>query len=510
MRIRPHVQKIGDLSSAAGRRVTGGLASFWRIVTLSLGDDRVAPKSGLAASLYAGGASIAYGSRLFSKIKIKGLQLLPASDAGFTQPETLASALVLARSKMKGKQRLVILGIPKAWVVMTRVELPATVKENLFDVVSYELDRLTPLSSEEALYDYRLLKEEDGKVTLMLAAAKADMVNPYLQALREQGMSVSAVTVNLSADGTLASYIAGAESAVFAEVDGNRYEGALLASGFPIDTFAGRFNGETSESRAERVLSQAKAVIDRAGLPSEPQFVLLLNDSSYEAPFKSLAPRARLVVLHKGMEGLSLPAEQNVISYPSIGALLESLWPRAQGLNLLGRGYHPKTRPAIGLTLLLLVALAALGALYVLAPLSIEGKRVEEIDRQIALRKDEARKVEVLRNEVEGLENEAKTIAQFKKGKPLSINLIKEITTTLPPSVWLSRLRIGDTSIDMEGYAPSASELLSKLEASPYLKKVEFASPTFRDARMNADRFIIRMEIEGITAKEKGKGEVQQ
>lgn len=510
MEIRSQVQKIGDLSGAAARRATQGLASSWRLLTLSLGDDRVAPKSGLSVSLDAGGASIAYGTRLFSKIRIKDLQSLPAADKEFPQPEKLAAALVLARSKMKGRQASVVLGIPKNWVVMTRVELPATVKENLIDVVSYELDRLTPFSPDEALYDFRLLKEEDGKLTLMLAAAKADLVNPYLQALREQGMNVSAVTVNLSAAGTLATFLAGAESTLFAEVDGNRYEGALLASGSLVDTFSGRFDGETSESRAERALDQARSVIDRAGLTSEPQLVLLLKDSGYEAPFKGLAPRATVVTFRKGMEKLSLPPEQKEISYTSIGALLESLWPRAQGLNLLSRGHHPKTRPAVGLTLLLLFALAALGVLYVLAPLSIEEKRVQEIDRQIALRKDEAKKVEVLRNEVEGLENEVRTIAQFKKGKPLSINLTKEITTVLPSGVWLSRLRIGETSIDMEGYAPSASELLSKLEASPFLKKVEFASPTFRDARMNADRFVIRMEIEGVTAKEKGKGEVQQ
>ena len=510
MRITPQIQKIGELSRVAAKRVTGGLGVFWRLLSLSLGDDRVSPKSSLSVALDTGGASIAYGTRLFSKIKVKNFQTFPITDTGHSQPEALAAAVLVALTRMKVAQRSVILGVPKAWVVMKRVELPSTVKENLPDVVSYELDRLTPFSSDEALYDFQLLKEENDKLTLMLAAAKADMINPYLQALRAQGVSISAVTVNLSCLGTLANYLAGTDSAVFAEVERNQYEGVLLASGSPVEIFFGRLNGEGPESRAEYVLGQAKKSIERTGLPSEPAFVFLLKESGDEAPFRSLAPRATVVVGRKGTERLSLPAEQSPMSYPSIGALLESLWPQARGFNLLSRGRHSKTRPAIGLTLFLLLALAALGILYVLAPLSIEGKRVEEIDRQIALRKDEARKVESLRNEVELLENEVKTIAQFKKGRPLSINLIKEITTLLPTGVWLSRLRIGDTSIDMEGYAPSASELLSKLEASPYLRKVEFASPTFRDARMNSDRFIIRMEIEGVTAKEKGKGETQQ
>jgi hypothetical protein len=38
-----------------------------------------------------------------------------------------------------------------------------------------------------------------------------------------------------------------------------------------------------------------------------------------------------------------------------------------------------------------------------------------------------------------------------------------------------------------------------------HFRKAEFASPTFRDARMNADRFNIKMEIEGIEKEEMEK-----
>jgi hypothetical protein len=40
--------------------------------------------------------------------------------------------------------------------------------------------------------------------------------------------------------------------------------------------------------------------------------------------------------------------------------------------------------------------------------------------------------------------------------------------------------------------------LVPKLEASPFFKKVEFASPTYRDPKLNQDRFQIKMEIEGL------------
>jgi Tfp pilus assembly protein PilN len=76
------------------------------------------------------------------------------------------------------------------------------------------------------------------------------------------------------------------------------------------------------------------------------------------------------------------------------------------------------------------------------------------------------------------------------------MDILKEVTHVLPRNAWLTRARITAKSVDLEGYAGSAADILPKLEASPFLAKVEFASPTFRDARQNADRFVIKMEIE--------------
>jgi len=63
-------------------------------------------------------------------------------------------------------------------------------------------------------------------------------------------------------------------------------------------------------------------------------------------------------------------------------------------------------------------------------------------------------------------------------------------------------VRITQTTVELEGYASSATGLLPKLEASQYFKKAEFASPTFRDTRMNADRFNIKTELKGVKKDE--------
>jgi general secretion pathway protein L len=110
--------------------------------------------------------------------------------------------------------------------------------------------------------------------------------------------------------------------------------------------------------------------------------------------------------------------------------------------------------------------------------------------------RQEFKKVEELKKEVDTLEGEIASIRDFKKDRPMVLQMVKELTTVLPKNAWLTRLRITDSTVEIEGYAASATELLPKLETSPLLKKVEFASPTFRDARLNSDRFVIKMEIE--------------
>jgi Tfp pilus assembly protein PilN len=78
---------------------------------------------------------------------------------------------------------------------------------------------------------------------------------------------------------------------------------------------------------------------------------------------------------------------------------------------------------------------------------------------------------------------------------------LKELTALLPKSVWLFRTHVGEKEVAIEGYAASASDLLQRLEDSPFFQKVEFAQPTVKDTRMNAERFVIRMEPENPKAR---------
>jgi Tfp pilus assembly protein PilN len=183
--------------------------------------------------------------------------------------------------------------------------------------------------------------------------------------------------------------------------------------------------------------------------------------------------------------------------FASVGALVESLQTRTTGPNLLTKGVYREQKPPVIVSLILLAAIIATWVVYLMAPLRVEERRLAELTRQISSKQDGIKKVEALKKEVDALNAETAAVKGFREDRPLDLNLLKELTTVLPKTTWLTRVRITETGVDIEGYATSATELLPKLEASKYFRKVEFASPTFRDVRMNADRFVIRMEIEG-------------
>ncbi|HEX8947734.1 MAG TPA: PilN domain-containing protein, partial [Dissulfurispiraceae bacterium] len=200
--------------------------------------------------------------------------------------------------------------------------------------------------------------------------------------------------------------------------------------------------------------------------------------------------------------GICIPGRQTEgaadgTPYAAVGGAVESLQPEAKGMNLLTRGRSRMSKTPMALTAVLALCLLAVWAAYVIAPLNVEEKRLAEIERQIKLKKSSMKGVESLQKEIGQWEDELSAIDEFKNGRPMSAAIVKELTALLPKTVWLTRLRATATTVEIEGYAGSATELLPRLESSKYFRKAEFASPTFRDMRMNADRFNIKMEIKG-------------
>jgi hypothetical protein len=417
------IKKFTSFTSTSATKLNETLwEPLWKILTFSPTDDAISPKRALLASIEKGRVSVAYGSRFLSRIKIKGLREYSFEEGRFPQPESLASSLFLAINDFRASRLEVCLSIPKAWAIIKTAEFPLTVKENLSDVVSYELDRLTPFSPEDALYDFKILRETAEKLNILVMVAKADLIKPYIDALREKDIIVNTVTVNLSDIGTLCRYIDNVADFILIEMNENRYEGALFFDGSITEAFAGSFiippvsplEGGGEESRLETLVTEIAPLIATAKNHGKQPKIMAVSTEMIYSLIEQFKQKINLPVRIINETDLKFTPSGPQIAAPfaAIGGVLESLWPKAHGLDLLKKGFRSIPKYPKTLTLVLILSIMVIWAFYLIAPLKVEEKRLQEIDRQIMLRKEDVRKVETLKKELEALNNEITTISR--------------------------------------------------------------------------------------------------
>ena len=96
----------------------------------------------------------------------------------------------------KDHQRRIVLMLPNEMVLIRRTSLPAQVKDNLPQVLRYELDRLSPFRPEQVLYDFLVIGGGKGqsRLTVDLALTRRELVDGWLKRLSEAGTPVDQVT----------------------------------------------------------------------------------------------------------------------------------------------------------------------------------------------------------------------------------------------------------------------------------------------------------------------------
>lgn len=499
------IEKIRLFTGNQGANLSRIGGTLIKVLTFSPADDRFFPRKNISVAIQRGNISLAYGTRILSAIRIRQIKKYLYTEDRYPQPEELLTSLSLAFSEFDLPKSGITLSIPKEWTVVRTVDFPATVKENINKVIAYELDRLTPFSAEEAFFDFRVVEDTGDRLSILLMAVKTDQLKPYLNVLNEGGYAVDRVTVNLSAIGTLCSHRDKKSDFLFVEAGKSGYDGALFSNGLPVTNFSGIFAGSDETAKISILADEITSLLQQyKGRSSSPQIIALLHEKN--PAFREML-KARLALPVRRLEeadiGLRLPQPANDVPWTAIGSVLQALGEKTAEINLLKKGAHEKQKAPFALTILLLLIILAVWGGYSIAPLKVEKRKLQEISAKISAKKEEAGKVEELIKEAESLRLEISSIHNFKHDRIMTLNIIKELSAVLPKKAWVSRVRIAATSIAIEGYADTATELLPKLEASPLFRKVEFASPTMRDAKANADRFNIKMEKEESPKKEK-------
>ena len=121
-----------------------------------------------------------------------------ATGDACVQPAALVAAL---RGVDQEDRRLALL-LPPAVVLRRTLALPLAARDNLLQVVAFEIDRQTPFNVAQVYYAVRELDTPAGagRFNAELVAVTRGTVDPLLTRLREQGVSIDAVDLAVAND----------------------------------------------------------------------------------------------------------------------------------------------------------------------------------------------------------------------------------------------------------------------------------------------------------------------
>ncbi|MGH6879701.1 MAG: PilN domain-containing protein [Hypericibacter sp.] len=102
-----------------------------------------------------------------------------------------------------------------------------------------------------------------------------------------------------------------------------------------------------------------------------------------------------------------------------------------------------------------------------------------------------------LRTQLSRLLEHSRYVAQQKQSRPLLVEILDETTRLLPDNTWVTQFRLQKQQITLSGYSAAASSLIERLEASPMLAQVRFASPVTLDAKLGVERFNLSAQLAG-------------
>jgi type IV pilus assembly protein PilM len=85
-----------------------------------------------------------------------------------------------------------------ASVIIRRITLPEMTEEELSESISLEAEQYVPFDVGDVNIDFQILgpKEESGQMDVMLVAVKKDIINEYINVVREAGLNPVVVDVN--------------------------------------------------------------------------------------------------------------------------------------------------------------------------------------------------------------------------------------------------------------------------------------------------------------------------
>jgi general secretion pathway protein L len=119
---------------------------------------------------------------------------------------------------------------------------------------------------------------------------------------------------------------------------------------------------------------------------------------------------------------------------------------------------------------------------------------LKRLNAQIEQLSAEVADVEKVRTRCGELEGQIAYLDSLGRGGSVPIiDILRDLTDIIPQSAWVNRFSVSDMDVKIEGYADSASELITRLEGFSTFSDVAFLS-TITKTKDGKERFRIGLK----------------
>jgi len=88
-------------------------------------------------------------------------------------------------------------------------------------------------------------------------------------------------------------------------------------------------------------------------------------------------------------------------------------------------------------------------------------------------------------------------VLERRQREPTPLAILNEITTVMPQTMWVSQLLLRGRNVEIIGFAPRVSDLLTAINGSDLFTNLQFRSPITRSPDGKGERFDLSFEVGG-------------
>jgi Tfp pilus assembly protein PilN len=450
---------------------------------------------GLGIYIGAHEVALAHVTKRFFTVMLRSARTfpLPASSHPVERRQAIAQAVIAFAQEYAVDTRRAYLCLPRAEAAFNRVILPAAARENLAQVLEYEMEHLVPMPRDQVYYDYSVRDLGPDRLEVLLISIPREVVRVHLEALEDAFVRPRGIVLASTA---IADYLA------FCRGDTQKPVALLVGAGEAVElalVSQGRMLASqllpASRVAAPADLSRSLARQMSDGfVTAEDVQVFRWELSNGTGPVTPEVGEGDLLSLAAGR--LQAPAEfwetRERALLPAVGAALDAVRESTVPVNLLpaeGRA----TDEGLSLATVVLVALVGILLLVWGGSAIVKDELMRrQVREQVEAVDPEVRKVKALQDEIAELRKQVDILNPGQE-KRVTV-LLKELSDLIPADAHLTTMNLRGGRLTLDGFARSASDLIAALEKSKHFRNVSFTSPTTRTG--DKERFSLVAEIE--------------